>query len=270
MAVISIFSKDIQILDGLFSLNDLHKAGDALNKHRPSLFVANAQTQELIEEISQSSNSCLAIKTIHGGKNRGTYVCKELVYAYAMWISAKFHLAVIRAFDQLSVAPNQSPIGKKGHECLAGLIDGKTSHLQGKQRTSAKARLWAQLRKAYSVDAAADITADELDSARQFVGSYVLEGDYLPAGEVEQTGQLALGDSVLEYRYKEFGRTFHDGQLIIQEIKRYLPRKAHMLLRQMDNVLISGWMVMNESLMRIDNTRSMLRKWSGLAMGRSE
>lgn len=170
MANLSIFSKDIRNMDGLFSLNDLHKAAGTKNKHRPSLFIRTEQTQELISEITQGTDMCFALKTNHGGTSQGTWVCKELVYAYAMWISAKFHLAVIRAFDQLSVAPNQSPIGKKDHECLAGLIDGKTSHLKGEQRTSAKARLWAQLRKAYSVDAAADITANELDSARQFVG----------------------------------------------------------------------------------------------------
>ncbi len=95
--------------DGRYCLNDLHKASGGLEKYKPTRFIRNQQTQELIREIEQVSDMRLcennqrpkmvfAVKTFHGGANQGTYVVEDLVYSYAMWISAKFHLMVIRAY----------------------------------------------------------------------------------------------------------------------------------------------------------------------------
>ena len=99
MPNLSIFSREIRQYGALYSLNDLHKASGSEKRHKPNYFSSLDQTNELIDEIVQGRDSGLALKTIHGGRDRGTYACKELVYAYAMWVSPKFHLSVIRAFD---------------------------------------------------------------------------------------------------------------------------------------------------------------------------
>lgn len=95
--------------DGRYCLNDLHKASGDSRKDRPSYFLENEKTQELILAITEENydvgnpSSCREpVNIIRGrGKEQGTYVVKELVYSYAMWISAKFHLMVIRAYDSL-------------------------------------------------------------------------------------------------------------------------------------------------------------------------
>lgn len=110
MNSLTIFDQNINMIDGLFSLNDLHKASGGKNKHAPFRFMRNEETKALIAEIECSPNlvnggKSIAYKVMKGnfsnGTKQGTYVCKELVYRYAMWISPKFSLMVIRALDKM-------------------------------------------------------------------------------------------------------------------------------------------------------------------------
>lgn len=100
-APIQLNEKTIRMIDGLYCLNDLHKASGGDRKFQPANFMRLESTQNLINEITSSSDVRIKpFNKIQGrGKDQGTYVCRELVYAYAMWISPAFHLSVIRFFD---------------------------------------------------------------------------------------------------------------------------------------------------------------------------
>ena len=89
--------------DGLFSLNDLHAAAGGEERHRPGQFLRIEQTQELVRELETAQISAV---TTREGRNGGTYACRELVIAYAAWISAAFHLRVIRVFLAQQSAPS--------------------------------------------------------------------------------------------------------------------------------------------------------------------
>lgn len=90
---------------GLYCLNDLHKASGSNPKHKPLNFLRKESTQGLIQAIENihfsNMRSEKVIITINGGNEQGTYVCKELVYAYAMWIDPRFYLMVLQVFDRV-------------------------------------------------------------------------------------------------------------------------------------------------------------------------
>ena len=126
--------------EGRYCINDLHKASGGQEKHKPFNFMRNQQTKDLISEIENEimmlkseHHKIKAVNTIKGkGLNQGTFVIKELVYFYAMWISAKFHLIVIRAYDALvmqwqindrqSISPEQQALL---HEIVARRSGGE-------------------------------------------------------------------------------------------------------------------------------------------------
>ncbi len=104
MSNLQILSQSIRTFENLYALNDLHIASGGKSKHQPSNFVRLDTTKALIAEIEKDNQH--ALKIIRGGNFQGTYACEELVIAYAMWISPKFHLIVLRAF--LAMHRNQA------------------------------------------------------------------------------------------------------------------------------------------------------------------
>lgn len=103
MSNLAILNTNVRSYENLFSLNDLHQVSGNLAKHKPVLFLRLDTTKALIAEIEKDNQH--ALKIIRG-TNGGTYACEELVLAYAMWISPKFHLIVLRAF--LAMHRNQA------------------------------------------------------------------------------------------------------------------------------------------------------------------
>ncbi|EOR06441.1 hypothetical protein I593_02308 [Acinetobacter tandoii DSM 14970 = CIP 107469] len=176
--------------EGRYCLNDFHKASGGLDKHSPFRFMRIEQTKELIEEIekytqtpemvlgenSQTSNMRSAAKVIHGGNNRGTYVVKELVYSYAMWISAKFHLMVIRAYDSLvmqwkindrqSISPEQCGI-------LYNIV-----HTRAGGNQSLIKQMWSRLKNHFKYSASyRELRAIHFEDAKHYLEVMDLKGN---------------------------------------------------------------------------------------------
>ena len=112
-----------------YCLNDLQKAAllaAGENRSSRSLevhkFMRRPETKALVELSGRRNYGRLPyhipVITIQG-RNGGTYVCKELVYAYAMWISPAFSLKVIRTFDALH---NSSPEETTSDKIKSGVI----------------------------------------------------------------------------------------------------------------------------------------------------
>ncbi|WP_167738628.1 KilA-N domain-containing protein, partial [Eikenella exigua] len=117
-AQISVANVSVRQFDNLYSLNDLHKASGGEPRHKPSNWLANKQTSDLIAEIEIAG-----IPAIQKKQKLGTFVSKELVVHYGMWISPAFSLKVIRAFldmqEEVSVSlPTQTTIDER-----RGLVD---------------------------------------------------------------------------------------------------------------------------------------------------
>ncbi|WP_349569479.1 BRO-N domain-containing protein [Azotobacter salinestris] len=70
-------------------------------------------------------------------------------------------------------------IGTDGFHVLGAIIKGKVVSLPQAVQRRATAKIWSQTHAAFGVRSAADIPADQLDAARNFIAAYALEGEWL-------------------------------------------------------------------------------------------
>jgi len=127
---IIISSANIKInSDGLYCINDLHKASGGEAKHGPTHWLALENTKGMTD-LALTKGIPVIKKS--SGRYGGTYVCKQLVYSYAMWISPEFSFEVIEFFDR----------NKKVENKLNNLVDsvhrlgeGVTKHLDSASLT---------------------------------------------------------------------------------------------------------------------------------------
>lgn len=99
---------------GRFCLNDLHRAAGGMEADSPNRWTRTDMFQKMVRELTPDLAFAPA-EAIRGGSAPGTYVCKELVYSYAMWISATFQVKVVRAYDAMGskpAAPNPANLSR--------------------------------------------------------------------------------------------------------------------------------------------------------------
>lgn len=214
-AQISVANVAIRQFDNLYSLNDLHKAAGGENRHKPSLWANNNQTLDLIAEIEKAG-----IPAIQKKQGLGTFVCKELVVHYGMWISPAFSLKVIRAFldtqEAVSGSPKTTADERTGLRQAVSALVGKCGIDYGSA--------YSMVHQRFGVAAIEDIPADKMNDAVQYVHTLTLHSglngevlDRLP--EKLQAQKIAIDERTLI----SIGRLLLYAQEQRCFVSRYLP-----------------------------------------------
>lgn len=86
---------------GRYSLNDLHKAAGGTIKHLPNKFMRSNSFNDVVGVLNAQKRAFEPVVKKQGRYGGGTWVCKELVYKYAMWVNADFEVKVIQTFDSI-------------------------------------------------------------------------------------------------------------------------------------------------------------------------
>ncbi|EAO8183698.1 KilA-N domain-containing protein [Salmonella enterica] len=194
--------RDVQ---GRYCLNDLHRAAGGEKRHSPGYWLENEQTKSLVEILGDTG---IPVSVIKGGSGQGTFVCKELVYSYAMWISPEFHLKVIRTFDEVVnqkhpvnlVATDKIQAGVILLESAARMLNLSNSSKLGAYQKLQKVAGLPDLMPSYAIDAPSD--ASDGSSRPTFAISALLRRNGIRMTANQAYHQLAKV-GVVEQKHRE-------------------------------------------------------------------
>lgn len=93
--------------EGMFNLNEVYHASGGVRKNQPSNW--SRSNSELIRQFDNPQIRGFKVKR---GRNGGTWVIEQVVYAYAEWISPEFHAAVIEAFKAAADGDGDAAVAK--------------------------------------------------------------------------------------------------------------------------------------------------------------
>lgn len=189
---------------GRFNLNAIHKASEAGQTKRPSVWRATKQTQELIAELeTQSQNSGFApLEAKHGGKTPGTFAHELLAISYAGWISPRFQLQVNQVFldyrmgrlqqierqvEQQKALPN--PLTPEHQRGIQKAVARKAQSLPKSVQRLAYSKLYSHLKDRFGVAKYDQIEDSRYTEALGAIQSFELEGELMePAQALPQMG----------------------------------------------------------------------------------
>ena len=173
--------------NGLYSINDLHRASGGEKRHQPSDWLRLKQTIELIKEAEKTGNPVIISK-----QGLGTFACKELICAYATWISPKFFLQVIRTFlavqEQGSLKPDFHLTAQTTPDERKPLRDAVFA--LAAQYGLAYSTAYKMVHQRFNVEAIEAIPAEQIPLAVEYVHRLTLNGEVLD--RLPETGAYAV------------------------------------------------------------------------------
>lgn len=103
--------------EGRFRLDDVHRAYGSAPRHAPTQFLRDEQTRRLIAALEDDDDCSIAPVNTTYQHDGGTFVARELVYAYVGWVDPEF------LFRMIESVMNEPRIIEAFNDLFGGGID---------------------------------------------------------------------------------------------------------------------------------------------------